>query len=116
MKKIKPTLVLFAALLGAAVPALAQVQTTAPIIVKQPKHKFDKFKGTVLSATSAVIMVQSTDNQRIVRTFQYSPKMHDKMIHIIDQGGYQYGDKVTVVTEPGSEVAVDIKGQPSKPH
>jgi hypothetical protein len=115
MRKIKPALVL-SALLGAAAPALAQVQTTAPIIVKQPKHKFDKFKGSVLSATSAAIMVQGTDNQRIVRTFQYSPKMHEKMIHIIDQGGYQYGDKVTVITEPGSEVAVDVKGHPSKPH
>ena len=116
MTKNSCALILAAALIAATLPAAAraQVQTTAPIIVKQPKHKFEKFKGSVLSATGVAIMLQSVDNDKLVRTFQYSPKMQDKMRQIIDQGGYQYGDKVTIVTEPGSDVAVAIKGKPSK--
>jgi hypothetical protein len=109
--------ILWLAVALAAAPvfaAPAQVTTTAPIVIKQPKPKLEKFKGQVLSATIASIMVQSSDNEKMVRTFQYSPKVREKMLAIIDRGGYQHGDKVTVLTQPGSDVAVDIKGKPSK--
>jgi hypothetical protein len=36
------------------------------------------------------------------------------MQKIIDKGGYQYGDKVTVMYDSVSEKAVQIKGKPSK--
>jgi hypothetical protein len=115
--KNKTGIALFAAALAAVIfapAAPAQVTTTAPIVIKQPKPKLDKFKGRVLSATIASLIVQSIDNEKMVRTFQYSPEMHDKMLAIIDQGGYQSGDLVTVFTEPGSNVALKIKGKPSK--
>jgi hypothetical protein len=34
---------------------------------------------------------------------------------IVDKGGYQYGDKVTVFYDPTSKKALKIKGKPSKP-
>ncbi len=112
----KLTAVSLAAALGAAPLAAvpAQVTTTAPIVIKQPKPKLEKFKGHVLSATIAAIIVQSSDNEKMVRTFQYSPEVHDKMLAIIQSGGYQHGDMVTVFTQPGSNVALKIKGKPSK--
>lgn len=106
-----------AAALALAAPVFAappQVTSTAPIVIKQPKPKLEKFKGHVLSATIASIIVQSSDNEKMVRTFLYSPETKDKMLAIIDRGGYQHGDMVTVYTEPGSNVALKIKGKPSK--
>lgn len=105
------------AALAAATPMAAgpaQVTTTAPVVIKQPKPKLEKFKGHVLSATIAAIIVQSSDNEKMIRTFQYSSEMKVKMLAIIDRGGYQHGDMVTVFTEPGSIVALKIKGKPSK--
>lgn len=114
-----PSLVLAAALAATwfALPLSAQdqVQTTRPIIIKAPKPKKDKFKGTVVVANRAQLTVQSLANQRVVRTYQYSPKAWEKMVQVIDRGGYQYGDKVEVISEPGSDVALEIKGKPSKP-
>jgi len=36
------------------------------------------------------------------------------MQKIIDKGGYQYGDKVTVYYDPATRKAMKIKGKPSK--
>jgi len=33
----------------------------------------------------------------------------------IDKGGYQWGDKVTVLYDPNSLKAVKVKGKPSRP-
>lgn len=91
-----------------------QVRTTAPIVLKAPKPKRDKFKGTVVVANRAQFTVQGLQNQRVVRTYHYSPKAWEKMVQVIDRGGYQFGDKVEVISEPGSDVALEIKGKPSK--
>ena len=37
------------------------------------------------------------------------------MQKIVDSGGYQYGDKVTVLYEPATSKAIKVKGKPSKP-
>jgi hypothetical protein len=37
------------------------------------------------------------------------------MQQIVDKGGYQYGDKVTVLYDPTSQKALSVKGKPSKP-
>jgi hypothetical protein len=37
------------------------------------------------------------------------------MQKIVDKGGYQYGDKVTVYYDPQSHTALKIKGKPSRP-
>lgn len=93
----------------------AQVETAKPIKLKAPKRKIEKFKGEVLSATSLQLVVRSRENAAVVKTFQYSPEVKEQMQKIIDRGGYQHGDKVEVHHEAGSDVALKIKGKPSKP-
>jgi hypothetical protein len=106
-----------AALAFLAAPAFAQVDTSKPIVVKSnkpPKPKREVFKGEVMNATVAAITVRSQSDMRTIRTFSYSPAVSARMQQIIDKGGYQYGDKVTIETDPGSNVALQIKGKPSK--
>lgn len=93
----------------------AQVDTSKPIVVKQLKPKRVRFQGEVLSATPVAITVRSRENERLIRTFSYSPSVRDEMQRIIERGGYQYGDKVEIQHEAGSDVALRIKGKPSKP-
>jgi hypothetical protein len=50
-----------------------------------------------------------------IRTFPLSQEASDKMQKIIDKGGYQYGDKVTVYYVPATSQAIKFKGKPSKP-
>lgn len=104
-----------AALLVAALPARAQVDISKPIPVKTVKPKLAKFQGEVMHATNVAITVRSLENERMIRTFTYSPRVQEQMQRIIDQGGYQYGDKVAIEYAPGAEVALRIKGKPSRP-
>ena len=99
----------------AAAPLRAQVDTSKSIPIKTVKPKLERFRGEVLNATSAAITVRSQENERLIRTFTYSPEVRDTMQKIIDRGGYQYGDKVDIRYEAGSDVALRIKGKPSKP-
>ena len=88
---------------------------TRPIKLKTPKPKLEVFRGTVLSMTRSAITVQGKDNPYAVRTFGYDPKLLSKMEKILDRGGYQHGDKVTVEFLAGTDTAVKIRGKPSKP-
>jgi len=110
-------IVLAAALLLAGAPVTAQVSEEKPVKVKnnQPKPKIEKFKGQVLYANVIQITVQSTENSAFVRTFNYSPKLAERMQKLAEKGGYQPGDRVEVQFEAGGNVAVRIKGKPSKP-
>jgi hypothetical protein len=108
--------------IGAATAANAQIpeaivlDTAVPIIVNAVKpHKGPqqpKFEGTVVNATTAQITVRAKGNDQ---TFPLAPDASSKMLSIIDKGGYQYGDKVTVYFDPDSKKALKIKGKPSKP-
>lgn len=112
-----PALVAGGALLFAA-PGLAQTaDTTRPIVIKQkkPKTTLAKFEGTVMHANPAQITVRGKANELAVRTFPLSTELGGKMQRIVDRGGYQYGDKVTILYDPASGVAQKIKGKPSKP-
>lgn len=121
---------LAAALLFAAAPASAQVSApaaaavasdvidaTMPVIVKQvkPKDSLTEFKGTVMHANRAEITVRGRENVMLVRSFTLSPPLADAMQHVIDNGGYQHGDRVTVRYNATTGVAYQIKGKPSKP-
>jgi hypothetical protein len=115
-----PALIL-AALLFPALPAVSQepksIPVDKPIVVKdsKPKNKYGKFQGTVMHANIAQITVRGAENELAIRTFPLSQEAAGKMQRIIDQGGYQYGDKVTVVFDPVTQQAVKIKGKPSRP-
>ncbi len=107
-------------------PALAQVPVVAPIVVDtavpiivsavKPKPSgLAKFQGFVMNANIAQITVRAKGNDLAIRTFALSDHVATKMQKIVDKGGYQYGDKVTVLYDPSSEKAIKIKGKPSKP-
>ena len=110
-------------------PAAAQTPATVPIIVAdtavpiivaavKPKPKptgLDKFEGFVMHANNAQITVRAKGNDMAIRTFPLSEDASAKMQKIVDQGGYQYGDKVTILYEPASSKAIKVKGKPSKP-
>src|SRR6266404_6587702 len=96
------------------------VDTAVPIIVDavKPKPKptgLDKFEGFVMHANNAQITVRAKGNDMAIRTFPLSEDASAKMQKIVDQGGYQYGDKVTILYEPATSKAIKVKGKPSKP-
>ena len=98
-----------------AVPVL---ETAVPIVVgtlkpnKGPQPP--KFEGTVVNATIAQITVRAKGNDMAIQTFPLAPDASAKMLQIIEKGGYQYGDKVTVFFDPESKKALKVKGKPSK--
>ena len=95
----------------------AAVDTAAPIVVKVLKPHKDphpKLEGTVVNATVAQITVRGKDNELSLQTFPLSEEASAKMLAIIDKGGYQYGDKVTVFYDPDTKKALKVKGKPSK--
>jgi len=107
-------------------PVLAQVPVVAPIVVDtavpiivsavKPKPSgLAKFEGFVMHANVAQITVRAKGNDLAIRTFALSDRAATKMQQIVDKGGYQYGDKVTVFYDPASEKAIKVKGKPSKP-
>jgi hypothetical protein len=110
-------------------PAAAQGPATVPVIVAdtavpiiidavKPKPKptgLDKFEGFFLHANNAQITMRAKGNDLAIRTFPLSQEASDKMQKIIDKGGYQYGDKVTVFYVPATSQAIKFKGKPSKP-
>jgi hypothetical protein len=103
---------------AAALPARAQVNT-APMIkakpLRTPKPKPAKARFEVLNMTSVAIQVRGLVNEREIHTFAYADAIRDKMQKLLDRGGYQYGDVVVIQYEPGAEIALTIKGKPSKP-
>jgi hypothetical protein len=95
------------------------VDTAVPIIVSAVKpgpkpNGLDKFEGFVMQANIAQITVRAKGNDLAIRTFPLSQAAAAKMQQIVDKGGYQYGDKVTVLYDPASQRAIKIKGKPSK--
>ena len=108
---------LAAAAVNAQVPAPV-VEAAVPIIIETIKpHKGPqppKFEGTVINATVAQITVRAKGNDMAIQTFPLAPEASAKMLQIIDKGGYQYGDKVTVFFDPDSKKALKVKGKPSK--
>jgi hypothetical protein len=106
-------LVALAAAFGASVAAAQETQK--PIRLKAPKPQIVKFRGEVVHSSSVQMVVRSTENEKVVRTFTYSPAVKQQMEKIIDRGGYQPGDRVEVHHESGSDVALKIKGKPSRP-
>jgi hypothetical protein len=107
-------------------PAAAQnpvipiiVDTAVPIIINAVKPKpptgLGKFEGYVMNANTAQITVRAKGNDLGIQTFALSEEAAAKMQAIIDKGGYQYGDKVTIYYDPTSQKAMKFKGKPSRP-
>jgi len=95
------------------------VGTAAAAVVQaiRPKKQspYPKFEGTIMNSNNVLITVRSKQNELAVRTFTLTEEASQKMQKIIDKGGYQYGDKVTVFFDPTTNKAIKVKGKPSKP-
>jgi len=122
-------LALPAAFLAAAVscpPAAAQapvvpivVDTAVPLVVNavKPKPKANglaKFEGFVVHANIAQITARAKGSDLTILTFPLSQQASQKMQQIVDKGGYQYGDKVTIYYDPTTMQAIKFKGKASK--
>jgi hypothetical protein len=90
-----------------------------PIITVKPSQSSEskplKARFEVLHMLPNSIQVRSLANGLEIHTFAYSDQIRANMQKVFDQGGYQYGDKVEIWYQPGTEVALKIKGAPSKP-
>jgi hypothetical protein len=94
------------------------VDTAVPIVVNTIKPKptgLAKFQGYVMHANNIQLTVRAKGNDMAVQTFALSQPAAAKMQQVIDKGGYQYGDKITVYYDPQSLQAVKFKGKPSRP-
>jgi hypothetical protein len=96
------------------------VSEAAPIVVKAvtPKPKptsTQKFQGYIVNANTVQVTVKAKGNDMAVQTFLLSDELAARMQQIIDKGGYQYGDKITVYYDSQTNKAVKLKGKPSRP-
>ena len=96
------------------------VDTAVPMVVSavKPKPKANglaKFEGFVLHANIAQITARAKESELTILTFPLSQEAAQKMQQIVDKGGYQYGDKVTIYYNPATMQAMKFKGKPSKP-
>ena len=103
---------------AAAAPII--LDTAVPIIVNavKPKSKpngLAKFEGFVMHANIAQITARSKASETSIQTFSLSQEASVKMQQIVDKGGYQWGDKITVYYDPATMKASKFKGKPSKP-
>ena len=108
-------------------PAAAQaplapviVDTAVPLVVNavKPKPKANglvKFEGFIVNANIAQITARAKGSELTLLTFPLSQPASQKMLQIVDKGGYQYGDKVTIYYDPATMQAVKFTGKPSKP-
>ena len=118
-------LLLPAALMAGAAWAQAPVvpivvDTAVPIVVNAVKPKpnangLAKFEGFVLHANIAQITARAKESELTILTFPLSQEATQKMQQVVDKGGYQYGDKVTIYYNPTTMQAMKFKGKPSKP-
>jgi hypothetical protein len=96
------------------------IDTAVPIIVNtiKPQSKtagLGKFDGYVMHANTVQITVRARGNDMSMQSFALSERASAEMQTIVDRGGYQYGDKVTVYYDQTSLKAVKVKGKPSRP-
>jgi hypothetical protein len=100
---------------AAALASFAPVASAQPIPPPVPQtQQIIKTQFAVLRMSYQLIQVRSLVDMRDLHTFTYSPGIRDKMQNVFNAGGYQYGDKVVVWYQRGTNVALKIKGKPSK--
>ncbi|MGH9718022.1 MAG: hypothetical protein ACRD4R_15025 [Candidatus Acidiferrales bacterium] len=101
--------------------AAAAATAASPIIrvfhnlVSRPKVSGDWLKAEVIHFDMHSIIVSEDGNSRMIHTFTYNSTLQPKMQTLLDKGGYQYGDQVRILYQPGQTVALKIRGKPSKP-
>jgi hypothetical protein len=107
--------------------AVAQDPILTPVIVGEaasivvnavtpkPKPGVQKFQGLFVHGNPAQVTLRQSGNEMDIQTFPLSQEASAKMQKVIDKGGYQYGDKVTVYYDSTTHKALKFKGKPSRP-
>ena len=103
---------------GQAAPVVNPAEK--PVVVSSAKSKtkangLAKFEGFVMHANIAQITAKQKGNELTIQTFPLSQRASAKMQQVVDKGGYQYGDRVTIYYNPSTMQAMKFKGKPSKP-
>lgn len=114
MTRNKTHALLFAAAAALCAAFLAVSAQSAQSPASQSQRTI-KSRFEVVQMSYQSIQVRSLD-MREHFTFTYSPEISDRMQNIFNAGGYQYGDKIIVWHKAGDDVALKIKGKPSKPN
>ena len=97
-------------MLSAPLCASAQVTTAPAIVIKQPKPKYDTYRGEVVNCTNKAITVRDPANVYNTRTFDFSPGLERKM----ENRSIEHGFKITVKVQHASNVAVSLRGKKLK--
>ncbi len=106
------------------IPPITPATRLAPVIIKvvqtvtrrQPTPEGSEWlKAEVIHADSLTLIVREQANGYAIHTFNFSTDLKDKMQAMLDKGGFQYGDKVSILFMPGQTVALRVHGKPSKP-
>jgi hypothetical protein len=71
-------------------------------------------KAEVIHADAVTLIVRERANEYAIHTFNFSSNLQPKMQAMLDKGGFQYGDRVSVLMMPGQTVALRVHGKPSK--
>jgi hypothetical protein len=98
------------AMCGTARAQSPSVDTTKPIVVKNPKvskPKPGRFLGQVMSSTPQSVTVRSKDNLMAVRTFTYAENLNAS-------SDLKYGENVEIDYMPGDDIALRIRIMPGK--
>lgn len=106
-----------------AAAAAAAASVVAPVITRvydvvtrrQPTPEGSEWlKAEVVHADAVTLIVRERENGYAVHTFNFSPELQPKMQAMLDKGGFQYGDRVSILFMPGQTVALRVHGKPSK--
>lgn len=103
---------------GQAAPVVNPAEKPVVVSSAKPKPKANglvKFEGFVMHANIAQITARQKGNELTIQTFPLSQKASAKMQQIVDKGGFQYGDKVTIYYNPATMQVAKFKGKRSKP-
>jgi hypothetical protein len=98
--------------LASSIPAATPPASPSP---SPQAQQIVKQRFIVVHMLYQSLQVRGVSDFREIHTFRYSPAIHDKMQAIFNAGGYQPGDNVVVWHHSGEDLALKIKGKPSKP-
>lgn len=87
-----------------AVCILAALLLANPPVFSKEKTRQDKFHGIVVKTGPKAITVKSEDNIYLIRTFNYTPQVEEKL----KKKPPQPGKKVTVTYVRGSDLATKV--------
>lgn len=106
-----------------AAAAAAAASVVSPVITRvydvvtrrQPTPEGSEWlKAEVVHADAVTLIVRERENGYAVHTFNFSPELQPKMQAMLDKGGFQYGDRVSILFMSGQTVALRVHGKPSK--